>query len=133
MKAATVRLVRERAGGRCEYCRIREQDFGHLSHQIDHVRSGQAGGSDDPSNLALACQHCNAHKGPNVGGVSETSGRVIRLFHPRRDRWATHFRFDGPTLVGRTVRGRATVQMLDLNAPRLVRIRRALIAEGESL
>jgi hypothetical protein len=27
------------------------------------------GGSDDPDNLALACHHCNLHKGPNLAGV----------------------------------------------------------------
>ena len=95
--------------------------------------SVQSGGPDDLANLALACAHCNAHKGPNIGGVSDASGRVVRLFHPRRDRWASHFQFDGPLIVGRTVRGRATVLTLNLNAPRLLRIRRALLENGESL
>jgi 5-methylcytosine-specific restriction endonuclease McrA len=52
-----------------------------------HIRARQHGGTDDPTNLALACPDCNAHKGPNLVGVDPASGETARLFNPRVDRW----------------------------------------------
>lgn len=37
--------VRERAGGRCEYCRIHEDDDPFFTFPIDHVIAQQHGGS----------------------------------------------------------------------------------------
>jgi hypothetical protein len=54
--------------------------------------------------LALACFACNNHKGPNIAGVDQNTGDVIRLFHPRRDNWEEHFEWRGASLVGRTNR-----------------------------
>ncbi len=49
------RLVRERAGSCCEYCRTRQSDEPFITYQTEHVIAIQHGGSDDESNLALAC------------------------------------------------------------------------------
>jgi hypothetical protein len=81
-------------------------------------------------NLCLACFSCNHHKGPNVAGFNPVTGRLTRLFHPRRHRWDWHFRWDGPVLLGRTAIGRTTVHLLAINAARRVLVRRSLIAEG---
>ena len=54
MDAATRREVRQRAGGRCEYCQL-PQDYSALRFHIDHVVGTQHGGADSPQNLALAC------------------------------------------------------------------------------
>jgi len=40
-------------------------------------------------NLALACLHCNQHKGPNIAGRNPETGEIVELFHPRQDRGAT--------------------------------------------
>ena len=53
------------------------------------------------------------------------SGSTVPLFNPRTDRWADHFRWDGYTVVGITVLGRATVAALALNHPRRLLIRHA--------
>ena len=59
--AAVRRRVRERAGERCEYCRLRaEQDRFHPFH-IEHIVARQHRGGDDLENLALACHQCNLH------------------------------------------------------------------------
>jgi hypothetical protein len=50
---------------------------------------------------------------------------LVPLFHPRQDKWSTHFRWKGPRLIGRTPVGRATVAALDLNHARRIRIRQA--------
>ena len=68
MDAGTRRFVRERAGERCEYCRLHQRNS-ELLHYIEHVIARQHGGSDDVDNLALACHRCNLHKGPNLTGV----------------------------------------------------------------
>ena len=56
MDAELERLVRRRAGGRCEYCRLPQNAY-PVAFEIDHIIAKQHGGSDSLSNLALACLH----------------------------------------------------------------------------
>lgn len=130
MDAATRRLVRERAGERCEYCRLHQRDS-ELSHHIEHVLARQHGGTDDADNLALACHRCNLRKGPNLSGIDPVNGSVEILFHPRRDRWTDHFAFREAHVVGLTPSGRATVEVLDLNDARRLDLRKELARLGE--
>jgi hypothetical protein len=102
-------------------------EFYRAPFQIDHILAQQHGGKTTLNNTALACFHCNLHKGPNIAGRDPTSGRMTRLFHPRNDRWADHFRWQGATLVGRTAVGRTTIYVLDMNHPAYVLVRQALI------
>ena len=122
MDVATRASVRRRAVDACEYCRLREEDDFFTFH-IEHIVARQHHGGDDLSNLALACQHCNQHKGPNLSGIDPETGRVVLLFHPRRDDWDFHFRRVGPRLVGLTPTGRATVRVLAMNDPDRVELR----------
>jgi HNH endonuclease len=130
MDAATREFVRRRAGNRCEYCLLQQEQSG-LSHHVEHIVARQHGGSDDPDNLALACNRCNASKGPNLTEIDAASGVVVSLFHPRRDVWTDHFEFAGPRLVGLTPTGRATVSVLAMNDERRVERRAELLARGE--
>ncbi len=130
MDATTRLLVRERAEHRCEYCLLR-QEQGGLAHHIEHIIARQHGGPDDPSNLALACNRCNAHKGPNIAGIDPLSGDLVALFHPRRDAWAEHFEIRGPQIVGLTLVGRASVDVLAMNDERRLERRAVLLARGE--
>lgn len=82
------------------------------------------------ANLAWVCFSCNKRKGPNLSGIDDVSGRVVQLFHPRRQKWSRHFRWDGAHLVGRTSIGRATIGVLGINLPHRVRLRLELIEEG---
>jgi 5-methylcytosine-specific restriction endonuclease McrA len=77
------RLVRERAGNACEYCRM-SQSARRFKFPIDHIIAQQHHGPTTLENLALACGRCNRHKGPNLAGVDPLTGRVISLFNPRR-------------------------------------------------
>lgn len=110
------RYVRERAGECCEYCHLQQEDHPRTL-QIEHTIARQHGGQDDLDNLALSCELCNLRKGPNLSTLDAQTRRLVRLFNPRRDRWAEHFRWagDGVTLVGATVIGRGTVRLLDMN------------------
>ncbi|MEM7317126.1 MAG: hypothetical protein AAF497_28665, partial [Planctomycetota bacterium] len=80
--------------------------------------------------LALACDRCNLHKGTNLSSVDPDSLETVALFHPRRDRWLDHFRFEGATIIGISPTGRATARLLQMNAKHRVQIRRWLIAEN---
>jgi hypothetical protein len=93
------RTVRDRAGGRCEYCRIPQSAL-PLPFQIDHIIAEQHGGKTVVDNLALACPHCNRYKRPNIAGLDPASSGLVRLFHPRTDVWARHFQFEGVVLQG---------------------------------
>jgi hypothetical protein len=73
---------------------------------------------------------CNSHKGPNIAGIDPATGKLSKLFNPRRHKWARHFRWDGPYLIGRTPVGRVTVVVLAMNDPEAVEVREALIDEG---
>jgi HNH endonuclease len=126
------RLVQEvwkRAGQRCEYCLI---PFPHyrLPFQIDHIVARQHHGATEIDNLALACFHCNRHKGPNIAGRDPVSGEIVRLFHPRTDVWSEHFQVEGAVQIGLTPIGRATVEVLAINASDFRQVRETLISEG---
>lgn len=130
MEKETVILVRERASGCCEYCQM-PQTSDDLPFQIEHIVAKQHGGTDDPENLALACVPCNLYKGPNLSGIDPMTEKVARLFDPRRQRWQRHFRWHGAILEGKTLSGRATVRVLQINLPLRVSLRQSLIDIGE--
>lgn len=114
-----------RAGHRCEYCLIYEQDAG-FPHQVDHIVSRKHGGSSTADNLALACIICNRYKGSDVASINPGSGQVVRLFHPRHDQWADHFRIQAEVIEALTEVGMVTLQVLRLNAPERLAERRLL-------
>src|SRR5437899_10941566 len=111
MDVGTIKAVWERAAGRCEYCRL-PADSSEALFQIDRVVARKHRGSDDLSNLALACFYCNSYKGPNIAGIDPLSGHLVRLFHPRLDDWQIHFAWDGPEFRGLTAIGRTTIDVL---------------------
>ena len=90
-------LIRDRAKGLCEYCLL-PRAYAALPHQVDHIIAIKHRGPTTASNLALACFACNKHKSCNLSGIGPVSGAIVRLFHPRRHKWSTHFRWDGPVL-----------------------------------
>ena len=122
-------LVRQRARGRCEYCGF-PQEYSVRPYHCDHVIARQHGGATEMKNLAWACNRCNLHKGTNLFGIDPETGKPMRLFNPRQDRWGDHFQWHGSLLAGRTAIGRTTAHLLDLNDPLLVATRAALMAEG---
>ncbi len=129
MNVALVRLVWQRARHCCEYCRI-PQDFDEAPFEIDHAIARKHGGRTVASNLVLSCFHDNSHKGSDIAGLDPKTRRLTPLFHPRRHRWARHFRWPGPYLVGRTRIGRVTIAVLNINDPLRVALRERLIAAG---
>jgi hypothetical protein len=71
------------------------------------------GSPDQQLNRAWACWHCSSMLALN-GGVGNLADP---LFHPRLDRWTTHFQFvlEFRFIVGRTRVGRLTQEVLKFN------------------
>jgi hypothetical protein len=80
--------------------------------------------------VPYVCAFCNSYKGPNIAGIDPFSGWLVRLFHPRHDLWDDHFAWDGPLMTGRTAIGRTTADVLWVNHPTMVEVRRWLLAAG---
>jgi HNH endonuclease len=123
--------VRQRAGGCCEYCQMPDS-LDSLPFQWDHIIAIKHGGPTDLANLAWSCFACNNHKQSDLTGVDRVDGgsQIVRLFHPRSDRWHEHFTWQGPQILGRTAIGRVTVYVLGINLPHRVALRQLLIDEG---
>jgi hypothetical protein len=92
---------------------------------VEHIVPKCRGGDSNLDNLAWACPTCNLHKADRVDAADPQTGRAVPLFHPRRERWSRHFRWEGHEIMPLTATGRATSALLKLNHPRRVQIRRA--------
>ena len=101
-----------------------------MDFEFDHIIAQKHGGLTTSKNLALACYHCNSHKGPNLAGFDPVTRRVVRLFNPRKDRWNAHLAWEGPILIGRTSIGRVTVYVLNVNDPDSVALREMMLEDG---
>lgn len=114
MHASLRQVVRKRAKNCCEYCLIR-QDQEPLRFHIEHIIPRQHKGKNTADNLALACHHCNRHKGPNLSGIDPRTKKLTRLFHPRLDDWGDHFKNSHGEIMGLTAVGRTTIGLLRMN------------------
>jgi hypothetical protein len=92
---------------------------------IEHIQPITCGGSSIESNLALACPSCNLHKADGSHLDDPLRGELVPIYHQRQMRWTDHFEWLGNEIKGRTAVGRATVQGLDLNNERRLRVRKA--------
>ncbi|TAG92413.1 MAG: HNH endonuclease [Oscillatoriales cyanobacterium] len=108
--------VRERAKYLCEYCHSPER-LSANRFTIDHVTPRSLEGSDEISNLALACRRCNERRYNFVAGIDPETQEIVPLFNPRSQKWAEHFVWvkGGVVIHGVTPAGRATCIRLDLN------------------
>lgn len=95
---------------------------------VEHIIPVAHGGKTEERNLAWACAGCNYYKHDKVTGIDPLTGRVVRLFNPRRQRWPDHFAWDVDTtlMLGLTAVGRATIKTLRLNREELINLRKAL-------
>ena len=120
-------LVRERAGERCEYCLIHEDDL-FTFHEIDHIFAEKHDGETHEDNLCLSCFQCNRYKGTDLTSIDPYTREITALYHPRKDSWDEHFRIDDGHIIGLTARGRVTVRLLRFNDPDRTILRQSLIA-----
>ena len=130
MDAALTRLVWQRAKGRCKYCQM-PQTADDATFEIDHIIARKHIGATLASNLCLSCYYCNSFKGSDLTSLDPKTRKITPLFNPRRHKWATHFRWQGAHLVGRTAIGRVTVALLHVNDEYRVELCEILIEAGE--
>ncbi|MBX2892848.1 MAG: HNH endonuclease [Saprospiraceae bacterium] len=76
------RFVFQRAQGCCEYCKS-QADFATQSFATEHIVPTAKGGSNEPDNLALACQGCNSRKSAKTEATDPLTQQKVLLFHPR--------------------------------------------------
>lgn len=81
-------------------------------------------------NLAYSCPACNLKKGSDVAAYLMEEDILVRLYHPRKDRWASHFSLEDGVLQALTLVAAATIKLLDLNHPDYCEVRKILI-DGE--
>jgi hypothetical protein len=130
MKESLRRLVRRRALNRCEYCRLPEALAPVVPLHIEHIIARKHGGPTRPSNLALACFHCNFHKQTDLVGIDPLTRRQMPLFNPRGHKWQAHFQWEGIYLLGKRAIGRTTIEALAMNDEPMIDLRFMLQKEG---
>jgi 5-methylcytosine-specific restriction endonuclease McrA len=123
--------VEETARYRCGYCLTSRDIIGQQMH-IEHIIPKTAGGLSIEENLWLACPACNEFKGAQTHAIDPVTGRRVRLFNPRKQKWKRHFRWsaDGTEIIGKTAVGRATVVALQMNHPVSIRTRQKWVLAG---
>jgi len=119
----------QHAHNACEYCRL-SQAGQEATFHVDHIISQSAGGLTVSENLALACVSCSLHKSARQTALVPHSNEEVLLFHPRRDVWSEHFRWEGVFPVGLTATGQATIEVLRMNRPLILAIRQEEILLG---
>ncbi|MGB8645731.1 MAG: HNH endonuclease signature motif containing protein [Anaerolineae bacterium] len=108
--------VRKAAQNRCGYCHSPQQ-LVMARLEIEHIIPLARAGTNDESNLWLACPLCNRYKGDKTTAVDSETGKTVPLFNPRKQVWAEHFRWidNGLRIEGLTPTGRVTVLALHLS------------------
>lgn len=132
VSASFRKKVEERAKKLCEYCQS-PLEFSSDPFSVEHIFPISKGGIDQLENLALACQGCNGHKSTKTEAFDAVSQTTAIFYNPRKDVWNEHFVWSGDftEIIGKTAKGRVTVEVLKLNRQRVKNLRRVLILAGE--
>ena len=123
------REIADRAYHVCEYCLVHEDDT-FWGCQVDHIVSRKHGGATEPGNLAWACACCNNAKGTDLATLVGQPPGLVRLFHPRSDRWGDSFSLNGVCIDPANAVGEGTVKLLQLNHTSRLRERETLAESG---
>lgn len=126
---ALKKLVAERAGYRGEYCRVHENDS-FLPFEIDHIVSLKHGGGNEIANLALACPHCNQHKGTDLVTFLKSYEDIVAILNPRIQKWEEHFTQSEGQILPKTRGAEATIKLLRFNELERVIHRQLLMEMG---
>ena len=113
----------------CEFCHIPE---GILPLHVLNLPRQKKDTPNALQNYCVICEHCYKAKGNRVEGVDPRSGKIIPLFHPRKDIWKQHFSWeiDHITIKGLTIVGRATVAITRMNSESMLERRKQGLRDG---
>jgi hypothetical protein len=125
------KLVSQRAEDCCEYCRS-DARYSYSPFDVDHIIPLHLGGGSSPENMAWSCHGCNLFKRDRTHAFDTLSEAEASLFNPRTQDWNEHFAWssDGSLMVGLTMTGRASIDLLRLNRRGLVNQRKILTELG---
>ena len=123
------KLVIRRSENRCEYCQLSQKGQEATFH-VDHIIPLASGGETVAENLALACVSCSLRKGAKEMAFDSESKTAVKIFHPRTDVWSEHFEWKQTVLKGKIAKGRATIELLNLNRRLILAIREEEILLG---
>ena len=123
--------IAERANHRCEYCHAPELVV-NFPFEVEHIVPVFRQGTNEESNLALACRSCNLRKGTRISGTVSDANVEVLFFHPRQNHWDEHFTVNSETgaIVGITAVGKVTVENLQMNSSAQVTARTLWIRLG---
>jgi predicted restriction endonuclease len=121
----------ERALERCEYCQTQSAITGE-EMEVDHIQPVSRAGQTHADNLCLACRACNGNKNDFSTSIDPQTETTVALFNPRTQRWNDHFQWSdsGIAVIGLTPTGRATIEILKMNRPNIVRARKRWVDVG---
>lgn len=124
--------IRRQFANRCAYCQTAE-DLTPVTFEIEHIEPSSQGGETVLENLCLACPTCNRLKSDRTLAAGSRTSEPVRLFHPQSDNWSDHFRWndDATELIGLTDIGTATINLLRINRPQYIRVRRMWVTMNE--
>lgn len=116
---------------RCAYCHSLERLLG-MPLETDHIIAISSGGKTVIGNLCLACRACNGHKRQIITAPDPVTTRLVKLFHPRQQKWLEHFQWsaNGQRIIGLTGTGRATIQTLQMNNDLITNLRSLWVRLG---
>lgn len=115
----------------CAYCHSPEKLLG-IPLEGDHIIPVSLGGRTVLLNLCLCCRSCNGCKGEKIKWRDPQTKRLVKLFHPRKQKWPEHFEWsaDGTQIIGLTATGRATVEALKMNNDLITNLRSLWVILG---
>lgn len=124
--------VRNKFKNTCAYCRTAES-LTVAIFEIDHIIPYFLIGETTVNNLCLACPTCNRYKGTHVIAMDPQSNKNVQLFYPVQQKWEDHFAWseDYSEIIGLSSTGRATIELMRMNRPQLVRLRKMWVTLNE--
>lgn len=126
------RQIRSHFANCCTYCRTAES-LAVTTFEFEHIVPLSKGGETIFKNLCLACPSCNRYKAIRQTATDPMTQTEVSLFHPQYQAWVDHFAWNEEAIeiVGLTPTGRATIDVLKMNRPQLLRVRRLWVKMGE--
>lgn len=121
--------VRHLFNDMCAYCQTAES-LTVAIFEIEHIEPLSVGGETVLNNLCLACPTCNRYKGTYQLAVDPQTDERVPIFHPNKQNWFDHFVWgaNNAEIIGLTSTGRATISLLKMNRPQIIRLRKMWVA-----
>lgn len=130
---AKLRLqVRDRFKNTCAYCQTAES-LTVAIFEIEHIVPLSVGGATSFDNLCLACPTCNRYKGSYQFATDPQTRESVPLFNPNKQAWSDHFAWNEnySEIIGLTLTGRATINLMQINRPQMIRLRKMWVSNDQ--